>query len=149
MALHLGIENLSHLPLEGIPTVTDQPPNTENVMTLNSSTLATFNHDYELNQSESLTFLHNLLYDEKSQLTKGDILLILNSLKERERNLPFSFSSQTSADNQGLRWPHGLRQKFIAERRRMGQLKYFHDLPRSRELAAQVCWHDCTLFLNY
>ncbi|EGW34103.1 mitotic spindle checkpoint protein BUB3, WD repeat superfamily [Spathaspora passalidarum NRRL Y-27907] len=92
-------------------------------------------HEYELTQSESLTFLYNLLYDDNSQLSKSDILIILNSLKIREDKLPFSFESSDRGDIQGVKWPHGLKQKFNNDRRRVGKDNWFHNIPNSRENA--------------
>lgn len=91
---------------------------------------------YELNQSESLTFLYNLLYDEQSTLTKADILNILSSLKEREGNLPFALTQTDPYTNiQGISWGPSLRRKFYQERARVAQSSWFTNVPRSREQA--------------
>lgn len=96
-------------------------------------------HEYELNQSESLTFLYNLLYDDKSLLSKTDILSILNSLKERENNLPFSFTALDGQKNvQGVRLAPSLRRKFYLERSRIGSFSWFNNVPNSREKALNV-----------
>lgn len=96
-------------------------------------------HEYELNQSESLTFLYNLLYDDKSLLSKADILSILNSLKERENNLPFSFTDLEGQKNvQGVRLAPSLRRKFFLERARIGSFSWFNNVPNSREKAQNV-----------
>lgn len=97
--------------------------------------------EYELDQSESLTFLYNLLYDEQSCLTKADILNILNSLKMREETLPFSITSSDGklTDIQGVRWTNDLRDKFYADRRRIGSMNWFHNIPGSFQLAQDVC----------
>ncbi|KAG7661621.1 uncharacterized protein J8A68_004890 [[Candida] subhashii] len=92
-------------------------------------------HEYELNQSESLTFLYNLLYDNASQLSKSDILVILNALKVREDSLPFSIDTLEYNDVQGVRWPRELRRKFYNDRLRVGKDNYFHNIPDSREKA--------------
>lgn len=96
-------------------------------------------HEYELNQSESLTFLYNLLYDNASQLSKSDILVILNALKVREDSLPFSIDTLEYNDVQGVRWPRELRRKFYNDRLRVGKDNYFHNIPDSREKALKVC----------
>lgn len=95
-------------------------------------------HEYELNQSESLTFLYNLLYDEDSQLSKADILGVLNSLKHREDNLPFAIEDLSKTDSQGVKWSPELRRKFYMDRIRMGANNWFHNIPRSREKALEV-----------
>lgn len=96
-------------------------------------------HEYELIQSESLTFLYNLLYDDRSSLSKADILSILNSLKERENNLPFSFDSVKGHLNvQGVRLAPSLRRKFYYERCRIGYNSWFRNMPNSREDARKV-----------
>ncbi|EGV62618.1 hypothetical protein CANTEDRAFT_94582 [Yamadazyma tenuis ATCC 10573] len=106
-----------------------------------SDTLVSFsNHhhqdtEYELDQSESLTFLYNLLYDEQSQLTKSDILNILHSLKQREDSLPFSYMGANTNDIQGVDWPPGLKEKFYSDRRRIGSDKWFHNIPGSLDRA--------------
>lgn len=94
--------------------------------------------EYELDQSESLTFLYNLLYDDQSTLSKSDILKVLNSLKQRESKLPFSFNEE-SDDIQGVTWPHGLRDKFYSDRRRIGSNNWFHNIPGSFDRAFDVC----------
>ncbi|KAM9922258.1 hypothetical protein OXX80_007437 [Metschnikowia pulcherrima] len=74
---------------------------------LDSSAASTVNPSnvYELNSSESLTFLYNLLYDDESTLTKTDILNILSSLKEREGKLPFALTEmQPHMNVQGVSW---------------------------------------------
>mmetsp|Transcript_4540 Transcript_4540/g.5387 ORF Transcript_4540/g.5387 Transcript_4540/m.5387 type:complete len:531 (+) Transcript_4540:713-2305(+) len=90
-------------------------------------------HEYELNQSESLSFLYNLLYDENSALKKSEILSILNSLKLREDNLPFSIQNLTETDCQGVAWPSGLREKISIDRARIGNINWFYNIPKSRE----------------
>lgn len=103
----------------------------------NSNSIQSY-HEFELNQSESLTFLYNLLYDENSHLSKADILSILNSLKIREDNLPFSIQSLVKTDSQGVSWPRGLRNKFYMDRVRVGKDNWFHNIPGSREEAIKV-----------
>ncbi|RLV95384.1 hypothetical protein JA1_000912 [Spathaspora sp. JA1] len=117
---------------EGVQVVTARVAEPYNTVTNNS--IQSF-HEYELTQSESLTFLYNLLYDDNSQLSKSDILIILNSLKIREEKLPFSFDSSNFSDIQGVRWPQGLKQKFNNDRRRVGKDNWFHNIPNSRENA--------------
>lgn len=96
-------------------------------------------HEYELNLLESLTFLYNLLYDDKSTLTKADILSILNSLKERENELPFSFDEVWGYMNiQGVWMPPSLRNKFYSERSRVGSQLWFRNKPTSRQDAMNV-----------
>lgn len=96
-------------------------------------------HEYELNQSESLTFLYNLLYDDKSLLSKTDILSILNSFKERENNLPFSFTELDGYMNvQGVRLAPSLRRKFYLERSRIGSFSWFNNVRNSRTEALKV-----------
>lgn len=95
-------------------------------------------HEYELNQSESLTFLYNLLYDDDSQLSKADILGVLNSLKYREDNLPFAIEDLNKTDSQGVMWSPELRRKFYMDRIRMGANNWFHNIPNSREKALNV-----------
>lgn len=96
-------------------------------------------HEYELSQSESLTFLYNLLYDDKSLLSKTDILSILNSLKERENSLPFSFTALDGHMNvQGVRLAPSLRRKFYLERSRIGNFSWFNNVSNSREHALNV-----------
>ncbi|KAK6456839.1 mitotic spindle checkpoint protein BUB3, WD repeat superfamily [Scheffersomyces xylosifermentans] len=92
-------------------------------------------HEFELNQSESLTFLYNLLYDDNSMLTKADILSILNALKIREDSLPFTIDSILRSDIQGVNWPPGLKKKFYSDRFRVGKDNWFHNIPGSRENA--------------
>lgn len=113
-----------------------------NSETLNQDT------EYELDQSESLTFLYNLLYDNNSILTKTDILNILNSLKLREENLPFSITASDSKDIQGIRWPQGLRNKFYQDRKRIGFSNWFHNIPQSFDLANKVCTDDHIILLH-
>ncbi|KAL6450133.1 hypothetical protein SBY92_002075 [Candida maltosa Xu316] len=108
--------------------------NTEAVAIAETTTIQSL-HEYELSQSESLTFLHNLLFDDSSNLSKGDILKILNALKIREDNLPFSIKSDTTTDTQGIRWPRRLREKFYSDRSRVGKDNWFHSIPGSRERA--------------
>lgn len=96
-------------------------------------------HEYELSQSESLTFLYNLLYDDKSLLSKTDILSVLNSLKERENNLPFSLSGLDRHMNiQGVRLAPSLRRKFYLERSRIGSFSWFNNVENSRTEALNV-----------
>lgn len=100
-------------------------------------------HEYELNKSDSLTFLQNLLYDDHSGLTKTDILNILNSLKRRESKLPFSVTQRTKkneTDIQGIQWPHGLWRKFQLDRKRVGNLHWFYNVNGSRQDALSVCF---------
>lgn len=93
-------------------------------------------HEYELNLSESLTFLYNLLYDPQSLLTKSDILSILNCLKYREDNLPLLITeSDKWCDIQGIKWPTGLSTKFYVDRLRVGQHNWFYNIPESRTRA--------------
>lgn len=100
-------------------------------------------HEYELNLLESLTFLYNLLYDDKSSLTKTDILSILNSLKERENELPFSFNEVWGYMNiQGVWMPPSLRNKFYSERSRVGSQLWFRNKPTSRQDALKVSTSD-------
>ncbi|ODV80115.1 mitotic spindle checkpoint protein BUB3, WD repeat superfamily [Suhomyces tanzawaensis NRRL Y-17324] len=89
-------------------------------------------HEYELNQSESLTVLYNLLYDDSSYLSKTDILSILNSLKNREDDLPFAITSLAESDLQGVKWPPGLKEKFYMDRSRVGNHNWFHNIPGSK-----------------
>lgn len=96
-------------------------------------------HEYELNLLESLSFLYNLLYDDNSTLTKADILSILNSLKEREADLPFTFEDPGGHYNiQGIRMAPSLRRKFYYERSRVGHHLWFTNKPTSREEALKV-----------
>lgn len=95
-------------------------------------------HEYELNKSESLTFLYNLLYDENSILSKSDILGVLNSLKLREDNLEFAITSLRNSDIQGVKWPIGLKEKFKQDRLRLGMNSWFHNISGSRERARRV-----------
>lgn len=95
-------------------------------------------HEYEMNQSESLTFLFNLLYDDDSHLSKSDVLKILNSLKRREEDLCFSVSSLNRNDLQGVLWPRGLKEKFKQDRIRIGRNNWFQNIPGSIEEAARV-----------
>lgn len=94
-------------------------------------------HEYELHQSESLTFLYNLLYDPQSQLSRLDILSILNSLKNREDKMLCMVVSLDRTDLQGVRWPMGLKDKFYADRLRVGQQQWFYNVPLSRQNALQ------------
>lgn len=100
----------------------------------------TSSHEYELNQSESLSFLYNLLYDDSSELSKADILGILNCLKLRKDNSSFSVDRSLDTDNQGVSWPTGLREKFCRERERIGNRNWFHNIPNSREMMKEVCF---------
>jgi len=102
-------------------------------------------HEYELNQSESLSFLYNLLYDENSALKKSEILSILNSLKLREDNLPFSIQNLTETDCQGVAWPSGLREKISIDRARIGNINWFYNIPKSREAIKDVSVFKCLL----
>lgn len=95
--------------------------------------------EYELDQSESLTFLYNLLYDDECRLSKSDILEILNCLKSREETLLFSFGGLNNKDTQGVRWPSELKSKFYSDRYRIGSRNWFHNIPGSFEQANQVC----------
>lgn len=105
-------------------------------------------HEYELSQSELLTFLYNLLYDDKSLLSKTDILSILNSLKERENSLPFSFTDLHGHMNvQGVRLAPSLRRKFYLERSRIGNFSWFNNVTNSRELALNVCFETCEILI--
>jgi len=96
-------------------------------------------YEYEVNESESLTFLYNLLYDKDSSLSQSDILAILNSLKLREDRLPFSINSIGKTDVQGVRWTDDLLRKFRQERCRVGQENWFYNIEGSRERALKVC----------
>lgn len=101
-------------------------------------------HEYELNKSDSLTFLQNLLYDDHSSLSKSDILNILNSLKRRESNLPFSVTPNSNFRNkridiQGIHWPHGLLLKFQSDRKRVGNQYWFYNVNGSRQASLKVC----------
>lgn len=112
---------------------------TDNDSYLDDFTGVSTSHEYELNLLESLTFLYNLLYDDKSTLTKTDILSILNSLKERENDLPFSFDEVWGYMNvQGVWMPPSLRSKFYSERSRVGRHLWFQNKPTSRQDALQV-----------
>ncbi|KAM9908564.1 hypothetical protein OXX69_005991 [Metschnikowia pulcherrima] len=105
---------------------------------LDSSAASTVNPSnvYELNSSESLTFLYNLLYDDESTLTKTDILNILSSLKEREGKLPFALTEmQPHMNVQGVSWGPSLRRKFYQERARVARSSWFTNVPNSREKA--------------
>lgn len=94
---------------------------------------------YELSQSESLTFLYNLLYDDESLLTKTDILVMLSSLKDRETSLPFAYTEPSPHLNvQGVAWGARLRQKFYEDRARVAGFSWFTNVPHSREQALQV-----------
>ena len=110
-------------------------------------------YEYELNQSESLNFLYNLLYDEESTLSRADILSILNAFQQRESSLPFSFentvpekpdASQLSTDIQGIKWPPGLRRSFLINRSRIGHnymapnCGWFFNIPRLRDKVQTV-----------
>ena len=95
-------------------------------------------HEYELSQSESLSFLYNLLYDENSALKKSEILSILNALKLREDNLPFSIQNLNETDCQGVSWPSGLREKISIDRGRIGEINWFYNIPKSRETIRDV-----------
>lgn len=90
--------------------------------------------EYELDQSESLTFLYNLLYDDNSILSRTDILSILNSLKIREERLPFAYDDR-SFDIQGVRWPPELRTKFFYDRQRIGSKNWFYNVNGSIDKA--------------
>lgn len=96
-------------------------------------------HEYELSQSESLSFLYNLLYDENSALKKSEILSILNSLKLREDNLPFSIQNLNETDCQGVIWPADLREKIAIDRARIGDMNWFYNISKSRESIREVC----------
>lgn len=95
--------------------------------------------EYELDQSDSLTFLYNLLYDDNCSLSKSDILDILNCLKSREETLPFSYNKTVNNDTQGVSWPSTLKHKFHADRYRIGCNNWFHNIPGSFEQANDVC----------
>lgn len=106
-----------------------------------SSLAGTINpsHVYELSQSDSLTFLYNLLYDDKSCLTKTDILSILRAFKEREVNLPFSLAKREGQTNvQGVFLGPSLRRRFYQERARIGSFSWFSNIPNSRAEAVKV-----------
>lgn len=97
-------------------------------------------HAYELKLSESLSFLHNLLYDEKSSLTNTDILNILNYIKERESTLTFcNPKPDVPANVQGVPWGPSIRRKFYQERQRIGSGSWFTNVPNSRAEALKVC----------
>ncbi|KAM3122220.1 hypothetical protein ACQ2H7_004584 [Candidozyma auris] len=113
------------------------------------STATNTSHEYELNSSESLTFLYNLLYDDKSTLTKADILSILNSLKERENELSFTFNDLWGYMNvQGVWMPPSLRRKFYTERSRVGRNSWFRNMPSSRQDAIEVSIESPDLLSN-
>lgn len=95
-------------------------------------------HEYELSQSESLSFLYNLLYDGNSVLSKSDILSILNCLKMREDVLPFAVADLGMLDFQGVKWPLNLKEKFRQDRSRIGELGWFCNIPNSREIVRNV-----------
>lgn len=129
------------LTLEQLAVTSSRLSENEASRVINASVADTINtsHEYELNNSESLTFLYNLLYDDNSSLTKSDILSILNSLKERENNLPFSLTERKEYTNvQGVRLPPSLSRKFYLERSRIGNLSWFRNIPDSREHALNV-----------
>lgn len=106
-------------------------------------------HEYELNLLESLTFLYNLLYDDKSTLTKADIVSILNSLKERENELSFTFNDLWGYMNvQGVWMPPSLRRKFYTERSRVGRNLWFRNMPSSRQDAIEVSIESPDLLSN-
>ncbi|KAK8441843.1 hypothetical protein ACI3LY_001610 [Candidozyma auris] len=118
------------------------------------STATNTSHEYELNSSESLTFLYNLLYDDKSTLTKADILSILNSLKERENELSFTFNDLWGYMNvQGVWMPPSLRRKFYTERSRVGRNSWFRNMPSSRQDAIEnvnlLSFHTKTEFFKF
>ncbi|EER35966.1 predicted protein [Candida tropicalis MYA-3404] len=118
---------------------TNTTATSDSVTSVNTINLIQTLHEYELSQSESLTFLYNLLFDDDSNLSKADILKILNSLKLREDNLPFTISNDTSSDIQGIKWPRKLHEKFCKDRLRVGQDNWFHNMQNSREDAMEVC----------
>ncbi|KAK6204768.1 mitotic spindle checkpoint protein BUB3, WD repeat superfamily [Scheffersomyces amazonensis] len=131
---------------EILPAGQDQDQNDGNIMTnmaartyLDDDTAALQVHHFELSSSESLNFLYNLLYDDQSCLSKSDILRILNSIKTRENDLPFSISNSTltnkRTDLQGIYWPRDLRKRFFMDRSRIGKDNWFHNIPDSRYLA--------------
>lgn len=93
---------------------------------------------YELGESESLTFLYNLLYDEESVLSKADILRVLTSLKSREDNMEFSVKLLENCDVQGIQWPAELRDKFIMDRDRVGMNSWFHSVENLRQKVKEV-----------
>lgn len=129
------------LSLEQISVTSNRLSENEMPHSFDTTVVETINtsHEYELSNSESLTFLYNLLYDDSSSLTKSDILSILNSLKERENNLPFSVTTQRDFTNvQGVRLPPSLSRKFYAERYRIGNFSWFRNIPNSREQALKV-----------
>lgn len=138
MAVELTLEQLTATSTRLADPTSPLQPTTDAVNT---------SHEYELHQSESLTFLYNLLYDDKSTLTKTDILSILNSLKERENNLLFTFTALNGDLNvQGVNLSMGLRRKFYQERARMGNLSWFRNVASSRESALKVSdQHLCTV----
>lgn len=105
-------------------------------------------HEYELNQSESLSFLYNLLYDENSVLSKSDILSILNCLKMREDVLPFAIADLGMLDFQGVKWPLNLKEKFRLDRSRIGKLGWFCNIPNSREIVRNVSRSDVFAYLH-
>lgn len=134
-----------------VMATTDTSTISDTVTSVNTINLIQSLHEYELNQSESLTFLYNLLYDNDSNLSKADILKILNSLKQREVNLPFTINHDISNDVQGIKWPRKLHDKFYKDRLRVGKDNWFHNIPNSREDAIKVCdhwgYHPLSLFI--
>lgn len=144
MAVELTLEQLS----SAAGRLSD-PDYTETIQNPETDTFNT-SHEYELHLSESLTFLYNLLYDDKSALTKTDILSILNSLKERENNLRFSITSQKSHTNvQGVQLSPSLRRKFYQDRARIGNFSWFRNVSYSRESAINVSTNPLAISACY
>lgn len=96
-------------------------------------------YEYEVNESESLAFLYNLLYDKQSCLSQADILDILNNFKNREDCLPFAITSVSHNDLQGVHWNRDLFHKFKLERSRIGKNNWYFDFEGSREKSLKVC----------
>lgn len=121
------------------PSTAFETEREENAVTETTNSHPESSHEYELSQSESLSFLYNLLYDESSALSKSEILTILNSLKLREDNLPFSIQNLRETDCQGVSWPPALREKIAIDRARIGEMNWFYNIAKSRESIQDVC----------
>lgn len=107
---------------------------------------APVSNEYELNMSESLSFLYNLLWEDESELSKSEILEILHVLEDRERSLPFSFACFGEGDDQGITWPPSLKAKFYRDREKIGGLNWCHNIVHSRDVVRKVCF---SLYLTY
>lgn len=124
---------------QGESTVTSERISNENFLLSDLGDQVNTSHEYELNLLESLSFLYNLLYDDESTLTNADILSILESLKRREADLPFTFENPRGHYNiQGVRMAPNLRLKFYYERSRIGHALWFTNRPTSRDEALKV-----------